>query len=223
MNSTTTNRTSFFLLATALALASLTACAGSSGQSSGSTATPAGTPAEGSSGTGPSNEPAGHTSKPAGPMKPLVATQHAAALATLGLDPNALPEMDKLTPEQVRKVMSLFTKSLGVDCKFCHKSGDFKAPTEHKKLAERMWNEWVHGMKLSDATSPTAAQTPVFCDSCHQGSAEFLDKGNHEELAKWMKNQFVDRLHPAGGAAVSCETCHGKPFDGDFLEKWEKL
>lgn len=220
MNLRTTNRTNGFLLATALALASLTACASGSGSSAGPTPV---------AGEGTSAAPAGtsgeapHAHPKAGPTKPLVATQHAQALASLGLDPNALPELDKLTPEQLRKVMGLFTKSLGVDCKFCHKGGDFKAPTEHKKLAERMWNEWVHGMKLSDPANPTAAQTPVFCDSCHQGSAEFLDKSNHDELAKWMKTQFVERMHPASGAAMSCETCHGKPFDGDFLEKWEKL
>lgn len=194
------------VLATALAVSFLGACASSS-----TGATAAGEPISGVK-PGPA-APAAPT-----PLRPLVASQHADALASLGLDASALPTMDKLTPEQVRKVMGLFTKSLGVDCKFCHKGGDFKAPTEHKKLAERMWNEWVHGQKLLTAGTPG----PIFCDSCHQGKAEFLDKSNHDALAKWMKDEFVERLQPAT-VATSCESCHGKPFDGDFLEKWEKL
>ena len=160
----------------------------------------------------------GRSAPAARPLKPLVASVHGDSLKSLGLNPADLPTMDKLTPEQLRKVMGLFTKSLGVDCKFCHKGGDFKAPTEHKKVAERMWNEWVHGVGLKTG----ATETPMFCDSCHQGQAEFLDKSNHEALAGWMKAEFVGRMHMAKGE-VSCETCHGKPFDGEFLEKWEKL
>lgn len=199
------------MLAAALAVSSLGACASSSSSATtkaGETPAPTGEqrPGESKHATGGAK------------LEPLVATQYGDALASLGLNANELPPMDKLTPEQVRKVMNLFTRSLGVDCKFCHKGGDFKAPTEHKKLAERMWNEWVHGKKLvtADATGP------VFCDSCHQGRAEILDKSNHDALAKWMKDEFVDRLKPVSGE-MSCETCHGKPFDGDFLEKWEKL
>lgn len=196
------------LLVTLLAVA---ACGG------GNASTPTGTaPAAG--GTAPASAVSGAPAAPAAPMKALRATEHGKALSALGLDENNLPTMDKLQPEQLRKVMGLFTKSLGVDCKFCHKGGDFKAPTEHKKLAERMWNEWVHGVKLKT----NGVESPMFCDSCHQGKAEFLDKSNHDELAKWMKTEFVDRMHMQKGE-TTCETCHGKPFDGDFLEKWEKL
>lgn len=151
-----------------------------------------------------------------------MATEHATALSALGLDENNLPTMDKLTPVQLRRVMGLFTKSLGVDCKFCHKGGDFAAPTEHKKLAERMWNEWVHGVKLKTAAAGAGAETPMFCDSCHQGKAAFLDKSNHDQLATWMKSEFVGRLHMQRGE-TTCETCHGKPFEPDFLEKWQSL
>lgn len=198
-------------LLAALLTATLLACSGGSSQSATGAAAVVAAPG------GPllaETAPA----KPA-PMRPLTPTQYGKTLYELGLDDNNLPTMDKLTPEQLRKVMGLFTKSLGVDCKFCHKGGDFRAPTEHKQLAKRMWNEWVHGMKLSAG----GAQTPVFCDSCHQGRAEFLDKSNQDELARWMKAELVDRLHPSAGGAMSCETCHGTPFDGDFLQKWEKL
>lgn len=201
-----TSTTTTFLFLTLLAAA----CGGGQAPSPGS-------PQPSASG----ETPQGSTSSPAsgGGNKPLVATQYAESLTGMGLDANALPEMNKLTPEQLRKVMGLFTKSLGVDCKFCHKGGDFKAPTEHKQVATRMWNEWVHGTKLATA----GAEGPIFCDSCHQGKAEFLDKSNHEELAGWMKAQLVERMHKTSGAPMSCETCHGKPFDGDFLDKWEKL
>ena len=150
--------------------------------------------------------------------KPLVASSQGDNLKGIGLDPNALPTLDQLSPEQLRKVMGTFTKSLGVDCKFCHKGADFAAPTEHKKIAERMWNEWVHGVKLKSGS----AETPMYCDSCHQGRAEFLDKTSHEELAKWMKAEFVGRMD-RGAEATSCKTCHGEPFDPAFLEKWGKL
>lgn len=152
------------------------------------------------------------------PLQPLVASVHGDSLKSLGLDPAALPTLDKLSPEQLRKVMGLFSKSLGVDCKFCHKSGDFKAVTNNKKVAERMWNEWVHGVSLKTG----ANESPMFCDSCHQGKAEFLDKSDHDALATWMKTELVERMHKSD-AEMSCASCHGKPFDGHFLEKWEKL
>ena len=137
-------------------------------------------------------------------------------LAALGLDPKKLPPLGKLEPDKMRKVMKLMSSSLGVQCTHCHDGDDFHKQTPHKRVAERMWNEWVRGyVQAADAA-------PVFCDSCHQGKAKFLDKSDPKALAGWMKVNFVEKLKRTDGKENACATCHGEPFDGDFLEKWEK-
>lgn len=200
-------------LTTILFLSALAACGG------GTNSQPSSTPS-GSEGApqAKSGETAATGGAQGGGNKPLVATQYADSLRGMGLDPSNLPELNKLTPEQLRKVMGLFSKSLGVDCKFCHTGGNMRASTPHKSVATRMWNEWVHNTQLVTA----GANGPIFCDSCHQGRAEFLDKSNHEALAGWMKTELVERMHKTSGDPMSCQSCHGKPFDGHFLEKWEK-
>ena len=149
----------------------------------------------------------------AGPMKPLVATSMAADLKALGLDPGALPPMDKLPPETLRKVMKTFTQTLGVRCDACH-TKDFAAPTERKAVALGMWDHFVREMAAKDGA-------PVYCDSCHQGKlTPLLDRHDDKALAHWMEANFVAGLKQRDGKKHDCTTCHGDPFQGHFLKTW---
>jgi len=149
-------------------------------------------------------------------MKAPVATQMTAELAAMGLDPKKLPPIEKLEPEKLRKVMKTFTKALGVQCNTCHNPDDFKAPTPKKNITKHMWNEFSRNLTLADGS-------PLFCDSCHQGSMHVLDKRDKKELAKWMQTELVDKLKRVDKKEHGCETCHGDPFEGGFVDKvWAK-
>lgn len=129
---------------------------------------------------------------------------------------------------RVQALMHSFRDSLGVECTYCHatkSSGngnqaadkpqvDFDVKTEKMAIAERMWNEWVQNFKLADDGSQ------VFCDTCHQGKAEFLDRSDETQLRAFMKTQFADKLVGADGSPVHCSTCHGQPFNDSFLDDW---
>lgn len=153
---------------------------------------------------------------PLGTTRPIVASEMGPALKELGLDINNLPPLNKIPPDKMRKVMSTFTKALGTKCTGCHDGDDFKKPTPHKKIAERMWNELVRGYKLEGGGA-------LYCDSCHGGKMEWLvrDPGL-KELSKWMDENFVSKLKKTNGQAHSCETCHGDPMEGKFLSTWAK-
>lgn len=150
-----------------------------------------------------------------GAMKPPRATAMAEDLKAIGLDPKNLPALDKMEPEKLRKVMNLFKKALGTDCGGCHNRDDFRAPTPHKKLASRMWKEFVRGMTLEDGS-------PLFCDSCHDGHMEFLERTDKKALSQWMDTNYVSKLRRADKKEHGCETCHGDPFEPRFLANWEK-
>lgn len=169
-------------------------------------------PASGAASVAPSAAP------PAGAvvMKPIVATTMTAELTAIGLDPKKLPPIEKLEPEKLRKVMKTFTKALGVQCNGCHNAEDFKAPTPKKKIAARMWNDFARGLTMADGG-------PVYCDSCHQGRMLSLDHKDKKVLSGWMQAEFVDKLKRTDKKEHGCETCHGDPFEGDFLNKvWAK-
>lgn len=138
--------------------------------------------------------------------------------------------------DQVRAIMGAFTKALGAECKDCHAARDtpsasdggtmgssdggprpaqldFAKETEMKNIATRMWDRWAVGLQFKD----TKAQ--LFCDSCHQGKKEFLIRG--EDLGTWMLNNFVGKLETRSAEALKCGSCHGTPFDGEFLDTWK--
>jgi hypothetical protein len=170
--------------------------------------------AEGPTGTSTTGVPP--TSGPTGKMKAITASEMGPALKDLGLDVKNLPPMNKIPPDKIRKVMGTFTKALGMKCTGCHDGDDFKKPTPHKKIAARMWNEMVRGYALEGGGA-------VYCDSCHQGKAEFLvrDPGL-KELSTWMDENFVAQMKKTNGQEVACETCHGDPMEGKFLHSWAK-
>jgi len=176
---------------------------------------------------------------------------------------------------QVRAIMSAFTKSLGAQCKDCHAvkeaaipdsgtlggdsdpmdgggapdSGpdaprgprdagasdggssdggggdagppriplDYAKATPMRNLTTRMWDRWVQGLQFKD----TNAQ--VFCDSCHQGKKTFLDRSNNEALSAWMRSNFIAQLeNRADETSLKCGSCHGAPFQGEFLAGWKE-
>jgi len=148
-------------------------------------------------------------------MKSLIPTAMADDLHALGLDAKSLPPIEKLEPRALRGVMKLMAKSLGFKCADCHQEGDFAAPTRRKKIAAHMWDEFAAKMSLGDA--------PLFCDSCHQGRVQLLDRRDKKLLSKWMDDEFASKLSRHDGQhqglPVECETCH-VDMDMRFLAKW---
>lgn len=134
-------------------------------------------------------------------------------LTAMGLDLKNLPALDKLKPEQMRKVMTTFTKALGWQCKDCHGTGKFEAPTPMKNVTTHMWNEFVKGISFDGGA--------LYCDSCHQGKAKYLDKSDKKALGAWMDQEF-DKKMKRGSVNQTCATCHGEPFNPDFMENWKK-
>jgi hypothetical protein len=156
--------------------------------------------------------PRAPTNAPPGPMKLPVATAMGADLQSLGLDLAKLPPLSKLEGEKLRRVMKLFTRSLGVKCSDCH-TADFAASTPMKNIAERMWDDVARRLAMQGGE-------PIFCDSCHQGHAAFLDRHDKKSLGAWMDEAYVTKLTRRDGAEHECATCHGDPFEGEFLKEW---
>jgi hypothetical protein len=146
-------------------------------------------------------------------MKPIAASAMLGDLKALGLDPGALPPMDKLPPETLRKVMKTFSKALGVPCSACH-AKDFAAPTERKAIALGMWDHFARDLSAKDGS-------PLFCDSCHQGTlTPLLDRHDDKALGHWMEANYVEGLKRRDGKKHDCATCHGDPFTGHFMRTW---
>lgn len=148
-------------------------------------------------------------------MKAIAASAFADDLKKLGLDPAKPQPLNKLSPDVVRKLMPTFAKSLGVKCEFCHDNNNFKAWTPHKRVASKMWDEFVVKLSLEDGS-------PLYCDSCHGGKTEFLDRHDKKALSAWMDANYVSKLKRADKKDHGCETCHGDPFEPRFLAAWHK-
>jgi hypothetical protein len=147
------------------------------------------------------------------PMKPIAASAMEVELREIGIDPRALPPLNKLEPDKLRKVMKKFTKALGVQCSHCHDTKDFHAPTTNKKIATHMWNDFTRGFALADEKST------LFCDSCHLGRAAFLDRRDLASLGDWMQANYEAKVTRADRKEHTCGSCHGDPFEGKILTK----
>jgi hypothetical protein len=182
------------------------------------TATPKATASAAGTTTPPTASTGGAAASPApaftGPMGNLEASKLVGDLEGLGLDPRNLPALDKLDPKVLRKVMSTFTKSLGVQCGGCHAGDNFAAPTPMKNVARKMWNEYVRGHTMNGQ--------PVYCDSCHQGHEKMLNRTDKKALSAWMEANFVKKLDRKDKKEIECGTCHGDPFEGSFLSAWRE-
>ncbi|MBX3207937.1 MAG: hypothetical protein KF764_23020 [Labilithrix sp.] len=155
------------------------------------------------------------SSPPPAPMKDVAPSTMAAKLRDIGLDPTALPPLNKLDAKTLRDVMNTFTKALGVQCSHCHEK-DFRAPTANKKIATHMWNDFTLALALDGEPAGGGA---LYCDSCHGGRAQFLDRRDLGALGAWMQDNYVDKLRRADGKDNTCDTCHGDPFEGKILSK----
>jgi len=144
-------------------------------------------------------------------MKAPMPSALVAELQALGLDPKNLPPIEKLEPKTLRGVMKLLAKSLGAKCGDCHTEGDFAAQTRRKKVAAKMWDEFVAKLSLQGQ--------PLFCDSCHQGRIKQLDRSDKKALGKWMDANFAQKLVRKDGKDEACESCH-VDWDMTFLTKW---
>lgn len=144
--------------------------------------------------------------------KGIAPTAMEAELKELGLDPKALPPLNKMEPNTLRKVMKTFNKALGVQCNACHDTKDFKAPTAQKKIASHMWNDFTRGLALEGGGA-------LYCDSCHGGQKEFLDRSDKHKLAEWMQTHYTAKMKRVDGKEHGCETCHGDPFEADIFGK----
>ena len=144
-------------------------------------------------------------------MKAPIPSALVADLQALGLDAKNLPPIEKLEPKTLRGVMKLLAKSLGAKCGDCHTEGDFAAPTRRKKIAAKMWDEFVAELSLGGQ--------PLFCDSCHQGRIKQLDRTDKKALGKWMDANFAQKLTRKDGKDEGCESCH-VDWDMTFLTKW---
>ncbi len=164
--------------------------------------------------TGSTSVPPAGVQAPMGPMKPIATSAFAEDLKKLGIDPLKPPPLNKLTPDTIRKLMPSFAKSLGVKCAHCHDTNDFKASTPKKRVASKMWQELVVGMRMDDGT-------PLYCDSCHGGKAVFLDRHDMKALSAWMDTNYVKKLTRSDKKEHSCEQCHGDPFEPKILAQWE--
>ena len=150
-----------------------------------------------------------------GPMVVVEATKLEDELRAAGLDPKSLPPLEKIDRKQIGKVMKTFSTSLGIACVGCHDADDFKKPTPRKRVAKRMWNDFVRVLATDDGK-------PVYCDSCHQGRLLALDRRNKKVVADYMDDIFLGKLKRADGKEHDCGTCHGDPPEFHFLDEWKK-
>ncbi|MDB4937099.1 MAG: hypothetical protein JWP87_4071 [Labilithrix sp.] len=156
------------------------------------------------------------------PLRDAIDPSILSALKGANIDIAALPDdLEEIakSPAKLKAVMKTFTIALGTTCEGCHaKSGtkiDYEAATPKKNVAKKMWTDLVRGLQKKDGK-------PLYCDSCHQGKMEFLDRADDKALGAWMKNNFVDKLARRDGAEHGCATCHGEPFKGEILDGWSK-
>jgi hypothetical protein len=148
-------------------------------------------------------------------MRGIETSKMSDALREIGVDPTALPPLNKMDPDKLRKVMKTFTQSLGVQCSHCHEK-DFKAPTRNKKIATHMWNDFARGLTIAEGASP------LYCDSCHNGKPTFLDRSDVPSISQYMTENYEAKLSRIDKAKHGCATCHGEPFAGKiFVARWQ--
>lgn len=156
-----------------------------------------------------------------GPMVLVQPSTMLERLRAVGLDPKNLPPFEKLERRQLGAVMRTFEDSLGLKCIGCHdlsaytSRSDYRRPSPRKNAAKRMWNDFVRVLSLEDGS-------PIYCDSCHQGSVQTLDRRDKGLVSSFMDDVFVGKLKRLDGKDHECGTCHGDPPEFRFLASWRK-
>jgi hypothetical protein len=211
-------------VAALLAVVAVAACGGAAGGAGPAQVAPAPSGSEAplapSESGAPATSPSGATSAstpselppPSVEMKGPIPSAMIDDLRALGIDAKSLPPIEKLEPRTLRGVMKLLARSLGVKCGDCHQEGDFAAPTRRKRIAAHMWDEFAAKLTMADGS-------PLFCDSCHQGRIQQLDRRDKKALSRWMDDNFVAKLARKDGKSHECETCH-VDMEMHFLAKW---
>lgn len=156
-----------------------------------------------------------------GPMVLIRPSTMLDRLRAVGLDPKKLPPFAELDRRQLGAVMKTFADSLGLKCIGCHdlnsfeRREDFRRPSPRKHAAKRMWDDFVRVLTLEDGS-------PLYCDSCHQGSVQTLDRRDKGLVSSFMDDVFVGKLKRIDAKEHDCGTCHGDPPDFKFLAGWRK-
>jgi hypothetical protein len=133
-------------------------------------------------------------------------------LRGVGLDPSALPTTIAGVPASaMNQVMTTFVSAVGIDCNGCHDPNDAARAQLH--ITSQMWSVMVAQLHLADGGT-------LYCDSCHQGRATFLDRSDSHALGLWMQANFVDGIVRTDHKQHDCYTCHGSPFNATFLDNW---
>lgn len=144
---------------------------------------------------------------------PLRPSSLLAEVAAAGVDLSAGVKLAELPPGPKKKLMRLFTRSLGYEgCDGCHgldERGkiDMKLETRNLQIARRMYDDYVLGLRTREGGL-------LFCDSCHDGSAKILDRADHAALKRFMKGEYVGKLSRADQSEHTCATCHGEHREG---------
>lgn len=149
------------------------------------------------------------------PLMPISASAMAGDLKDAGLDIAKLQPMSKMKTAEKSKVMKAISKATGMECKGCHVEGDFKKDTPNKLIARHMWDEYVVPNKLADGG--------VFCDSCHHGKSEFLDRSNKDAISAYMTESYTKKLSRKDGKDNACPTCHTADFEMKIFAKVWKI
>ena len=145
--------------------------------------------------------------------KPLSATQMEAELKKIGIDLKKIPELGKMPLAQKKKVMPLLQKSLGMDsCQGCHVEGDFKKETRNMKVAREMWRHFVVPLRTEQGGT-------LFCDSCHSGDKQILNRSDRKAVEKFMEDEYEHKITLASKAETECSTCHGDYMEVEIIEK----
>ncbi len=84
----------------------------------------------------------------------------------VGKKSTGLQVLKDMPRERLTQVMMAFTKSLGVECTYCHTS-DFDDETPRKQIARFMMTEFSSRLVKQDGSA-------VGCNDCHQGHARPL-------------------------------------------------
>src|SRR5260370_16952092 len=110
-------------------------------------------------------------------MQPVVPSTMERELAAAGLDPGHLPAFEEIRPKELRRVMSTFTRSLGVPCTGCHDASDYRLPTSAKRITIQMWNQMSRPYSVE--------HKPLFSDSSHHGQPPFLDRRDNKPYSPY--------------------------------------
>ncbi len=167
--------------------------------------------------TGEVKKPDAPTAPAGKPSTPIRASKMLEDVKKIGLDINKLPEFDKMPLAQKKKLMPLFQKAMGfADCQGCHVKDDWKAETRNLKITRGMWKHFVVAVRDEKGG-------PVFCDTCHDGSAKNLDRSDRKAMEKFMEDEYEHKLTRANKKEMECTTCHTDTMELKIFESVWKI